>query len=203
MPEKPKPAATVWEYGTGEFDPAAGKAKSFSKLPHFTGSAWQGGGSYPDDKFGWAQLTADGGHAGNDPQHAVIRRCISPIDGAVSISGAIGHIHKEGHGILARIVTGRQGELASWRIQNQKAQATIDPVEVKKGDTIDFVVSIRESLNNNDFTWSPVIKSAEPKSEWNSKKDFAGPPAPPPQPLTAWEKYAQVLLMSDETIFVD
>ena len=51
--------------------------------------------------------------------------------------------------------------------------------------------------------WSPVIKSAEPKSEWNAKKDFAGPPAPPPQPLTAWEKYAQVLLMSDETIFVD
>ncbi|HEV8293462.1 MAG TPA: DUF1553 domain-containing protein, partial [Tepidisphaeraceae bacterium] len=31
MPEKPKPISTVWEYGAGEFDPATGKTKSFSK----------------------------------------------------------------------------------------------------------------------------------------------------------------------------
>jgi hypothetical protein len=31
------------------------------------------------------------------------------------------------------------------------------------------------------------------------------PPSPvaPPQPLTAWEKYARVLLMANEFVFVD
>src|SRR5213078_1901663 len=65
-PEKPKPVPTAWQYGVGEFDPATGKIKGFAKLPHFTGAAWQGGASWPDPVLGWAQLTADGGHAGND-----------------------------------------------------------------------------------------------------------------------------------------
>jgi hypothetical protein len=202
-PPKPKPVPTVWEYGYGEFDPATGQVKGFTKLPHFTGSAWQGGAAWPDANLGWAQLTADGGHAGDDPRHAVVRRWISPIDGSISIAGLITHAHAEGHGIVARIVSSRHGELAAWRLHNQKAQAVIDPVEVTKGDTLDFVVSIKESLNNNDFAWSPIIKSAEPKLEWIARKDFGGPPSPPPPPLTAWDKYAQVLLLANEFVFVD
>jgi hypothetical protein len=203
MPPPPKPPSPVWQYGFGEFDPASGQVKRFAKLPHFTGGAWQGGASWPDAKLGWAMLNKEGGHAGNDLAHAVVRRWISPIDGAVTISGSIAHAHPEGDGIIARIVSSRSGELASWRLHNQKAQATLEPVEVKKGETIDFVVSINRSLNNNDFTWAPVIKSAQAKAEWNAKKDFAGPPMPLAAPLTAWERYAQVLLMSDEFVFVD
>jgi hypothetical protein len=192
---------TAWQYGYGEFEPVSGNVKSFAKLPHFTGAAWQGGASWPDATLGWAQLTADGGHAGNDAQHAVVRRWVAPIDGTVSLAGNISHKHPEGHGIVARIIHGRLGELASWRLHNQKAQTAIDSVDVKKGDTIDFVVAIRESLNNNDFTWAPVIKSG--KTEWNAKNEFAGVPTVAVRPLNAWEKYAQVLLMSDELAFVD
>jgi hypothetical protein len=202
-PEKPKPVPTAWQYGIGEFDAATGKIKGFAKLPHYTGGAWQGGASWPDPVLGWAQLTADGGHAGNDPQHAVVRRWVAPIDGPVSITGAITHAHPEGHGIIARILSSRQGELASWRLHNQKAPAAIDPVQVQKGETIDFVVSIKESLNNNDFLWAPIIKSADAKTEWNAKKEFNGAGAASENPLTAWEKYVQVLLMSDELVFVD
>ena len=59
---------------------------------------------------------------------------------------------------------------------------------------------------------APVIKSKGPAAgsasgeyagEWNGKKDFSGPPEPPPKPLSAWEKYAQVLLLSNEFMFVD
>jgi hypothetical protein len=203
VPDKPRPAPTAWEYGYGEFDPATQRTRSFAKLPFFTGSAWQGGPAWPDAKLGWAQLTAEGGHAGNDAQHAVIRRWVSPIDGTVAITGTITHAHAEGHGIVARIVSSRHGELASWRLHNQKAQAAIDAIEVKRGDTIDFVVGLRESLNNNDFTWAPVIKPADGKGDWNAKKEFGGIPTAAAEPLTAWEKYAQVLLMSDEFVFVD
>jgi hypothetical protein len=39
-------------------------------------------------------------------------------------------------------------------------------------------------------------------AEWNAKQDFSGPKEIP-SPLNAWEKYAQVLLMSNELAFVD
>jgi len=205
----PPPAPVVvsdWRYGVGEFDAASGRIKGFTKLPHFSGRAWQGGDAWPDAKFGWAQLTAEGGHAGNDLRHAVVRRWVSPIDGVVSIGGTIAHAHLEGDGIVARIVSGSRGELAMWRLYNQRATAEVSAVPVKKGETIDFVVSINRTLNNNDFTWSPVIKvEGKKKQDWNAKRDFAGPNGGTTvaKPLGAWEKYAQVLLMSDEMMFVD
>ena len=85
-------------------------------------------------------------------------------------------------------------------------------MEVKRGDTIDFVVDFNGNLNSDDFKWSPVIKSkdqpagassGEYAAEWNAKKDFSGPPEEPPRPLSPWEKYAQVLLLSNEFMFVD
>jgi hypothetical protein len=199
--ETPKVVPPEWAYGYGEFDAAKGKVKGFKPLPHFTGSAWQGGASWPDDTLGWAQLTAEGGHAGNDAKHAVVRRWVSPIDGKVSISGAISHVHPEGDGIVARLVSSRAGELGKWRLHNQKATAAMEPVEVKKGETIDFVVSIAESLNNNDFAWAPVIKDVGGTGVWDARRDFGG--GPTVRPLTAWERYVQVLLMSDELVFVD
>jgi hypothetical protein len=119
------------------------------------------------------------------------------------MSGTISHGKAEGHGVVARILTSRQGELGMWRVHNRRVELKIEPVELKEGDVVDFVVTIGESLNSNDFTWAPVVKAVDGKGEWNAKKDFAGPPAPPPEPLTAWEKYSQVLLLSNELIFVD
>ena len=79
--------------------------KSFTPLPHFTGSAWQGGPNWPDRTLGWAQLTAEGGHAGNDLEHAVIRRWIAPHDTTVAISGTASHSNAEGDGIRAFLIS--------------------------------------------------------------------------------------------------
>ena len=54
-----------------------------------TGSAWQGGPTLPGDQAGWAMLTAAGGHAGNDPQHAAVRRWTAPRDMAIAITGTV------------------------------------------------------------------------------------------------------------------
>ncbi|PYK59886.1 MAG: hypothetical protein DME21_12310, partial [Verrucomicrobia bacterium] len=106
----------------------------------------------------------------------------------------------------------RSGALGSWTLHNDKAETKIESLEVNKGDTIDFVVDFNANLNSDDFKWAPVIKSKEQPTgassgeyagEWNGKKDFSGPPEPPPKPLSPWEKYAQVLLLSNEFMFVD
>ena len=100
--------AGPWKYGYGEFDETSKKVKSFTPLPYFNGDAWQGGKAWPDEKLGWAQMTASGGHAGNDRPHAVIRRWIAPMDGTASIEATLKHAHPEGHGIRAYIVSSRK-----------------------------------------------------------------------------------------------
>ena len=45
-------------------------------------------------------------------------------------------------------------------------------------------------------------QAGEP-TEWSAIKDFSGAMAPPPPPLSPWEKYCQVLLETNEFAFVD
>ncbi|MEO6182278.1 MAG: DUF1553 domain-containing protein, partial [Verrucomicrobiota bacterium] len=207
-----KKIPSAWQYGWGEFDEATKQIKNFQPLPYFTGDAWQGGKNWPDAQLGWAQLTARGGHAGNDLQHAVVRRWVSPVDGAISIEGIIKHEHPEGHGVRAKIISSKKSLLGEWTLHNKSVDTKVENLEVKQGDTIDFLVSIHESLNNNDFLWAPVIRMVGPKAirddngyakEWHAQKEFSGSTPEDQTPLTAWEKYAQVLLFSNEFLFVD
>ena len=143
--DEPKTAPSVWRYGYGEFDQATKRMKNFALLPHFNDEAWQGGPNWPDAKLGWAQLTANGGHAGNDLQHAVIRRWVSPIDGTVSVQGKIVHERAAGEGIKAKIVSSRHGLLKEWTLHNTAVDGGVSSIEVKKGDTLDFL-SVSPSL---------------------------------------------------------
>lgn len=210
--EPPKQPSTAWQYGYGVFDKEATQMKSFTPLPYFTGDAWQGSGTYPDDKLGWLKLTAESGHPGNDLDHAVIRRWISPISGAVNISGVIKHETPAGDGIVARVISSRRGVLGEWALHNGEVAVDLKNISVEKDDTVDFVVDIAGQLNSDDFKWAPVLVRATPApaeagadyvTEWNAAKDFGGPAEPLPQPLNAWGQYAQVLLLSNEFAFVD
>jgi hypothetical protein len=200
----------VWKYGYGEFDEASKSVKNFVPLPYFSGDAWQGGKAWPDEKLGWAQLTASGGHAGNDPQHAVIRRWVAPMDGTIAIEATLKHERKEGDGIRAYVVSSRKGLLGNWTIHDKSVETKLDDVEVREGDTLDFVVSINQTLFSNDFVWSPLVrmnktavKAKHSVRQWSAAKDFSGPPTEEQKPLTPWEQYAQVLLLSNEFLFVD
>ena len=210
--QPPPPPVPVWFYGHGTFDEDAGRVTRFTPLPHFTGDAWQGGANWPDANLGWVRLTADGGHPGNDLEHAAIRRWIAPFNATVSVAGTLKHDHEKGDGVRARVVSNRLGALGSWTVHKNKAETKIESVQVEAGDTLDFVVDYNANLNSDDFAWSPVIKVAggatgtagdDSQKEWNAKKDFSGPPPIPPKPLTPWEQLAQVLLLSNEFVFVD
>ena len=197
----PLPIKTAWTYGWGEYDEAMKRVRSFTPLPHFTGSAWQGAAEFPNSILGWAQLTGDGGHPGNDRQHACIRRWIAPQDGTISISGDLVHEPDAGDGIRAFVVSSRQGELKSATAHHSRETMSATGIEVKQGDTIDFIVDLRDGLNSDQFLWSPVISSTD--SKWDAKMEFGGPFLQNVQPLKPWEQYAQVLLLSNEFLFVD
>jgi len=210
--EQPLPAPVVWKpgpwhYGYGEVDEKTQKVAAFTPFPHFTGRAWQGGAALPDPTAGWAFLTAQGGHAGNDLKHATVRRWVSPQDGTVTVSGTIAHKTKTGNGIRARLLSSRHGELATWSLKQLEAEMKIKSLEVKRDDTIDFVVDFRGEITDDEFVWAPLIQmkstsaaNAGQMIEWNAATQFAGPP---PAPLAPLEKYAQTLLLTNEFFFLD
>ncbi|MDQ2731427.1 MAG: DUF1553 domain-containing protein, partial [Armatimonadota bacterium] len=202
--------SAAWQYGYGEYDEATGRVKTFQPLGHWTGMVWQVGDVFPDPKLGYLLLNPSGGHPGNDLQHAIIRRWTAPADGAISISGTLSHGQKEGDGVQGRIVSSRLGDLGHWVVHNSAAETNVPSAAVTRGDTIDFVLDCRTGPNSDSFGWAPIIRLV-PKgpgtdstaTEWNASNDFSGPAATSQKPLGPWEKYAQVLLMTNEFAFVD
>jgi hypothetical protein len=199
----PEPPPELWKYGYGEINRESLKLARFTPLPHFSGNAWQGGDKLPDGKLGWLTLNATGGHP-DSGSRAVVRRWVAPAEMTISISGTLEHPAESGDGVRGYIISSRFGALGFWPVYKSKREMSIPKVEVKKGDTIDFVVDSNSSLDSDSFNWAPTIRSLTSSGSltWNSKEEFSGPKAPV-APLGPWEKLAQVLLMSNELAFVD
>ena len=197
----------MWQYGYGVLT-AYHQVTIFKPLPHYTVKACQGSDKLPDEKLGWLTLSATGGHPGDGRKSVIVRRWVAPSDGAVTISGALEHSADSGDGVRGYIISSGSGVLGFWPVYKNKREMSIPKLEVKKGDTVDFVVDSFETLDSDSFTWAPAIKAVERTGSsgrdqaWSAKDDFSGPKETL-VPLNAWEKYAQVLLMSNELAFVD
>ena len=122
----------------------------------------------------------------------------------------------------ARIVSSRSGQAGEWSVEpNKKPESTnVGELLVQAGDAIDFVVDLRGTIQNDSFAWTARLQldRARPASEakssgrrptglmgsdsivWDSAATFR---KPVPQPLDVWSRYIQVLLMSNEFIYVD
>ncbi len=200
--EPPLPTTKEWSYGYGIYDEAAQRVPGFTPLPHFTGAAWQGGPAFPDGPLGWVQLTAAGGHPGNDRQHAVIRRWTAPAAMTIRVTSELVHEHDPGDGVRAFIVSSRAGLLQSGKAHKLTVPMNVDSLTVEAGETIDFVVDIGDVLNTDQYFWRCQLTPNEPAAAkvWNSENDF---PRNTIQELTPLEQLAQVLLCSNEFMFVD
>jgi hypothetical protein len=204
------PGGPAWQYGRGQFDESTQRVKAFQLLPHFTGAAWQGGAKLPDEQLGWVMLNATGGHPGNDRAHAAIRRWTAPRDGTITIDGTLKHESEKGDGVRGCIVSSRLGVVGDWTVHHAKERTTTEKVEVTQGDTVDFVVDCRGGPDSDSFSWAPKIELASPHPDtyagltknWDAKEEFSGPNEAS-KPLNAWGKFAQVLLLSNELMFVD
>ncbi len=110
--------------------------------------------------------------------------------------------------------------------------ANANNIQVKKGDTIDFIATSRSIMDpklrvsipsqfklknaqQDNFTWNPkvsikkeIAETMEQKAgslmaiSWTASDEFEGATRKV-KPLNPWEKYAQVLLLSNELSYVD
>ncbi|MCA9176803.1 MAG: PSD1 domain-containing protein [Planctomycetales bacterium] len=210
--EPPPPAtAAAWSYGFGRYHEAEQRTDNFAPLPHFTGDAWQGSATWPDAKHGWAQLTATGGHPGNTRDHACIRRWTAPRDLRVALTSRFQHEPAAGDGVRLFVVSSKTGLWHSDTI-HQDSREWKTTRDVKQGESIDFIVDIDKVLNSDQFLWQvelselrdpdPAASAGKPEvARWNSQADFT--PARQAPKLSPWEQLAQVLLCSNEFMFVD
>ncbi len=216
----PKPG--VWQYGYGKYDEADNRVTHFTLLGRWTFAVqdqiekWRLGPEMPDPRHGRLVMTAEGGHPGPDLEHAVIRRWVAPRTGEVAVEGLLtapplfSDNSVAGDGVRGTIVSSRLGELGSWTVHNGFTETKVERVNVERGDTIDFVVDCRNDPNYDSFEWIPTIRMLEisseqnenEQSEWNAASEFSGPEEKAPDPLTPWAKYAQVLLIGNEFLFV-
>lgn len=200
----------AWSYGYGPWNADTGQLAKFDRLPYFNGSAWQGGGNWPDPALGWLQLTATGGHPGNDLNHAVVRRWTASRAMTVLVDAPVQHRIAVGNGVRCSVTVTGRGLIHVSPVHNQTVDIQLGPLSLQAGDQIDFVVDHYNDLNHDQFDWSPRIREspaaiagseAPPAAaDWDSARDFVGPPT---QRLSAWELLAQTLLMSNEFVFLD
>ena len=196
--------AKDWKYGFGEYQEEQKRVAGFKELPHFDGKAWQGGPKWPDAALGWVQVTAEGGHAGNDKQHAAVRRWTAPHKMTVKVDSELKHPVSAGDGVRGFLVSSRAGLLQGAEVHNKQVPFVVEVLQVEAGDTLDFVVDLRDNLNHEEFVWEATVTElpAEGKeaAAWNSRRDFSGPAV---ARLNVWEQLAQVLLAANEFMFVD
>ncbi len=197
-----KPPVPTWQYGYAEYAAADGKTVSFTPFAHWTGKQWQPGAKVPDAKLGHALLRPESGHAGSSAAHTSTIRWIAPIDGTVALGGVLKHDSKEGDGVTAHVVSSRSGKVGSFSVHNGSKPTAIPKIGVRRGDVIDLVIDPGKTTSFDSFAWIPefTLVGAPTNQKWNYQKEFHGPPAPT---MTSWELAAQVLLMSNEFMFVD
>jgi hypothetical protein len=196
-----KEAPPTWLYGYGTFDVKNKSLSSFTQFPHFENSVWQGGDKLPDPKLTWASLHKNGGHPGNTHALAVVRRFSSPVDGVFRVEGELHHKSENGDGILGMVMVDGKA-IAEWKVKHGQAATNADGIRLKVGQPIDFVVDNNGDSNSDGFEWSPTVVGVDTGRSWSAEADFSGPISRP-EPLTAWDRLAQALLLSNEFAFTD
>ena len=196
----PSLPAPVWTYGSGNVDETLGRVLDFQEFTHWTGQAWQPGTSLPDPDFSYLHWRAGGGHVGADQAHAAVLRWTAPEALTVRVEGLLVHEGDQGDGVRGRVVTSRQGVAGEWIAQNSKLETRVDGLVLQAGETVDFVVDCRADHGFDTFQWTPRITAIGGTQTWDAKSEFHGPAS---VGLSPWEEYVQVLLLTNEFLFVD
>jgi Protein of unknown function (DUF1553)/Protein of unknown function (DUF1549)/Planctomycete cytochrome C len=206
---------SAWTFGYAPYDAGRiqhdiGGLKSF---PHAEPAKLQGDRTFPDktNGFGWLRLTPAGGHAGGGSR-CLVRRWTSPITGVVRLRGSLRHAATQGDGIRASIYVGNE-LVGQWSAHNQDVSTSVPNIDVTEGDQITFVIDSIENGGWDGFQWAPEVVSLaenngalEAGKVWSSRNGFpksSDTSELPTEGFGPWERLAQVLLMSNEFVFLE
>jgi len=205
-----------WSYGAMNFTRTPDGKPVFSDFETFTVLTDRGGGGQkiwspgpkiPDPKWGHAFWANYGSHAAPDG-FVVTARWHVPADMKIKIDSILSRSSDRGDGVRAWIYNSRSGILAEQTCtpQNKKVPVQLT-ADVKRGDTLCFIVHNEVGTDSDSFDWQPQIARADTGEVLtHAKTDFCDASRWPfgrSKPQTALSQLAQVLLMSNEFMFED
>jgi hypothetical protein len=194
------PAPAAWSNGFGGWD-AATKSVKFSEMTVRTKDRISPTAKLPDKKFSYVSLSPKGGHPGDKPELAAIRRWTAGTAGSYRLEGELHVGSKASDGVRARIVSARRGLLKEVVVAGGATGSTlVAEVELLAGETVDFIADNHRNSNSDGFSWSPVIKDAKTGEVISTA---AGEFGRKPDRQSALSTFAQVLLQSNEFNFAD
>lgn len=160
-----------------------------------------------DPKWGHAFWANYGGHAA--PGDVVVTaRWHVPTDLKVTIDAKLSRKTDRGDGVRAWIHNNRTGVVSEYFCTPQNKELPMQvTTDVKKGDILGFIVHNEAGTDSDSFDWRPRITRADDGELLTDLKDDfcdAGRwPFGRQQPQGALSQLAQVLLISNEFMFLD
>ena len=174
--------------------------KDFVQFKFFNKSRWQVSKNFPDKKVGHAMLSSKGGHPGRNK--AVVRRCKIHKSGTLSIKGTLKHKNKNGNGV--RVLILHNGSLmGEWDCKTKTISTACENIEVQAGDYIDLVVDAKANPTSDSFEWplDMQLKANSQVEEFSTVDSFFDKKTV--KEYSPWDGLAQVLMISNEFLYVD
>lgn len=186
-----------WEYG---YRSGTGQVEWFNQ---FKRNRWSRGGV---DEGQEPYLTADGGRLDDRVRGAVVRRWTAPYSGIFDVELELSRRGESGE-LRARLLTSTGLEKGSWSISEKPQKIELQRIALDLGASLELQISGDDTSQDASFKSRLVIRSQDSpnlsdRRYWDSKDDFSGP-RKAQAPLTPFARLAQVLLMSNELVFVD
>ena len=197
------PPSPIWQYGYGEVDLALGTVNGFTELPRFNGRQYTGlDGDLPDGQLGWTSLHSGGGHPGEGSRYATVIRWIAPKAGVVRVLGKVNHPSEQGDGVRA-VLTSEDRSHWARHVREGSERLRARGIEVEAGQSVDLAVHCGRNTGFDSFNVEMTI-TLEHVNGSEQEFDYGESFGPPPPPiLRPPERLAQVLLMSNEFMFID
>ena len=165
----------AWQYGYGKFDDASGRSTDFTPFAVWSGAAWQVHAQRPQGALSFLRIDRTGGHP--TVGRPCIRRWTAPADGVLSVTGRMHQPAEDGDGLLGRVVSSRSGVHGEWMVRDGSTETETAPFEVKKNETIDFVVDAIKHTYYDTYVWMVQLHLATSSSQqiYDSVADYCGP----------------------------
>jgi mono/diheme cytochrome c family protein len=203
----------LWKYGTTKMGRDAKGQLTLSDWQPFKDlnrtnkrNAWSHTGKIPDPVWHYAFWSPSGGHAGADDV-GVTLRWTAPYDATIRIEGKLNRPAERGNGVRAWIVSDRQGVIKDVAVGGKQIlPVAVAALTVKAGEELSFVVGSEGETDSDSFIWAPQIFEGNTLLT-DAAKDLCGKNGWPidnrPHAQTPLSQLTQVLIMSNEFMFVD
>jgi hypothetical protein len=178
-------------------------------FPLFADGVWKTGPDLANAPIRWLHAGADGGHVG--AQHALVLRWHALGAGQARIAGNLQRTQKGGVDLEWNLASSATIAPISGTLKAEgKAEIDGPWIDVKAGDTIDFILRAPNGDHCGGFSWNFRIDGretadAKPVEIGKLQTQFPTSDSPPPSASSGdpWADLIQMLWASNEFHFID